>query len=148
MSLVCSASVFTGNLRRAIRAARDIRAGTVTAVGSNVVADSAVRLCAQDLPLAATGYFLASTTAGHVPNAGGSQGTLCLGGSVGRFNQQIGFTGNDGFFSITVDPHAVPQPSGAIAIMAGDTWRFQCWHRDVNPTVTSNFTDATEVTFQ
>lgn len=124
------------------------RPGTATAVGSAVLANGAVRLCAQDLPIAATGYFLCSRTPGHVVNAGGSQGTLCLGGTVGRFNQQIGFTANDGFFSITVDTTQVPQPTGFVGLLPGETWRFQCWYRDANPTVTSNFTDAMAVTFQ
>ncbi|MEM8710508.1 MAG: hypothetical protein AAGG01_06115 [Planctomycetota bacterium] len=124
------------------------KSGTTTAVGSRILSDSAVRLCAQDLPIASTGYFLCSRTQGFVPMAGGAQGTLCLGGAVGRFNQQIGFTAGDGFFSITVDATQIPQPNGFIPIMAGETWRFQCWYRDANPGITSNFTDATAVTFQ
>ncbi|MEZ6021015.1 MAG: hypothetical protein R3F17_13190 [Planctomycetota bacterium] len=34
------------------------------------------------------------------------------------------------------------------AVQPGDTWTFQCWYRDVNPTTTSNFTDALEVVFE
>ena len=30
----------------------------------------------------------------------------------------------------------------------GQTWNFQAWYRDANPTVTSNFTDAVGITFQ
>lgn len=124
------------------------RAGTIQAVGSVHIVDSAVRLAAQDLPNSSNGYFLASLTSGFVPNAGNSQGTLCLGGTVGRFNQQIQFSANDGFFSITVDPNAIPQPNGTVPLVAGQTWRFQCWYRDANPGSTSNFTNATAVTFQ
>jgi hypothetical protein len=29
----------------------------------------------------------------------------------------------------------------------GETWYFQAWHRDANPTLTSNFTDAVSITF-
>jgi hypothetical protein len=124
------------------------RPGTIQAVGSVHLADTAVRLVAQDLPNASNGYFLGSLTAGFVPNAGNSQGTLCLGGTVGRFNQQIQFSANDGFFSITVDTSAIPQPNGTVPLVAGQTWRFQCWYRDANPSSTSNFTNATAVTFQ
>jgi hypothetical protein len=124
------------------------RPATIQAVGSVHLSDSAVRLVAQDLPNASNGYFLASLNAGFVPNAGNSQGTLCLGGTIGRFNQQIQFSANDGFFSITVNPNAIPQPNGAVPLLAGQTWRFQCWYRDANPNSTSNFTNATAVTFQ
>ena len=40
---------------------------------------------ATELPPDAPGYFIASTTTGLVPNAGGGQGDLCLGGAIGRF---------------------------------------------------------------
>jgi hypothetical protein len=34
------------------------------------------------------------------------------------------------------------------SILAGETWNFQAWYRDLNPTNTSNFTDGLSVTFQ
>ena len=34
--------------------------------------------------------------------------------------------------------------SPPVAILPGQTWRFQCWHRDGN---SNNFTDAVAVTF-
>ncbi|MCP3996840.1 MAG: hypothetical protein GY722_17525 [bacterium] len=33
-------------------------------------------------------------------------------------------------------------------VLPGDTWTFQCWFRDHDPALTSNFTDAVSVTFQ
>jgi hypothetical protein len=53
-----------------------------------------------------------------------------------------------GAVSIPVDLTRVPQPSSFVAVQPGETWRFQLWFRDVNPNVTSNFTNAVAVTFQ
>ena len=33
-------------------------------------------------------------------------------------------------------------------VLAGDTFNFQCLFRDVNPTSTSNFSDAVSILFQ
>ena len=33
------------------------------------------------------------------------------------------------------------------AVAAGETWHFQGWFRDADPTATSNFTDAVAITF-
>ena len=38
---------------------------------------------------------------------------------------------------------------GAVAVVAGETWNFQGWHRDaVGGSATSNFTQGVSVTFQ
>ena len=47
-----------------------------------------------------------------------------------------------------INVNAIAQPSGTTPISPGETWHFQAWHRDANPTLTSNFTDAVAVTFQ
>ena len=47
-----------------------------------------------------------------------------------------------------IDLTAIPTPTGTTSAMAGDTWNFQCWHRDANPTATSNFTNGYRVVFQ
>ena len=39
-------------------------------------------------------------------------------------------------------------PQNPVSAQPGEAWYFQCWHRDANPTTTSNFTDAVSVTFQ
>ena len=41
----------------------------------------------------------------------------------------------------------MPTPVGAQAVLPGDTWHFQCWYRDANPGVTSNFSDGLSITF-
>ena len=81
-------------------------------------------------------------------NAGGSFGNLCLAGTPGRFQQQIQNSGAGGTFSIPVDLAAIPQPTGTIAVVAGDTYFFQAWFRDVQGgQAGSNFTDGFEITF-
>jgi hypothetical protein len=35
-----------------------------------------------------------------------------------------------------------------VAVLAGETWNFQAWYRDLNPTTTSNFTNAVSIAFQ
>lgn len=119
----------------------------VTALGSANVAANDLTLVGSDLPRNSFGYFIASQTQGHVMNAGGSQGTLCLGGSVGRFNAQVMSSGASGVISIDPDLNAFPQPTGLVSVSPGETWSFQAWYRDANPTVTSNFTDGVAVTF-
>ena len=114
------------------------------ATGSDVLADNALVLTASDLPLNAFGYFLNSQTEG-LAMPPGSQGTLCLGGQIGRFSDSILNSGSTGAFSLEVDLTALPGNPTASA-MIGDTWRFQAWFRDANPQQTSNLTDAIRLT--
>ena len=48
--------------------------------------------------------------------------------------------------TLELDLSAVPV-NPPVAVLAGDTWNFQCWYRDHVPQVTSNFTDAVGLTF-
>lgn len=107
-------------------------------VGLNTVADDMVYLSAYDMPLQQFGYFLTSQTQGFTMFPGGSDGNLCLGGQIKRFNELIQHTGETGRFSIQV-PLAFPP------ITAGSSWNFQAWHRDIGGS--TNFTDAETVTF-
>ncbi|MEM9801498.1 MAG: hypothetical protein AAGA20_14315 [Planctomycetota bacterium] len=103
-------------------------------------------LIVSSLPLNSTGFFLASRSPGDVPGAGGSQGTLCVGGSIGRFGTYN--SGSGGRAIQTLDPQAIAQPTGAVSALSGETWRFQSWHRDsVGGTATSNFSNAVAVPF-
>jgi hypothetical protein len=126
------------------------QSGLMSATGSNPVLANDVTLFASQIPHNSFGFFLASRTQGHVAGAGGSQGVLCLGGAIGRYVGlgQIRNSGTTGSFSLGIDLTTMPQPSGNVAVQPGETWNFQAWHRDANPTVTSNFTDALSVTFQ
>jgi hypothetical protein len=124
--------------------------GVIRAVGSASVAANDVTLEARALPNNAFGFFLTSLAQGFVANAGGSQGNLCLGGSIGRYvgPGQVQNTGMVGGFSLVLDLTQTPTPVGFVAIQAGETWNFQAWHRDaVGGVATSNFTDGLEVLF-
>jgi hypothetical protein len=125
--------------------------GEITATGSTMVSNNDVTLEASSLPNNSFGFFLCSRMQGMVPQPGGSQGVLCLGGSIGRYvgAGQIMNSGSTGSFSLVLDLNTIPQPAGAVAAVAGDVWNFTCWHRDnVGGTPTSNFTNAVEITFQ
>ncbi|MEZ6018152.1 MAG: hypothetical protein R3F49_23810 [Planctomycetota bacterium] len=127
--------------------------GACSATGSKVAADNLLSLHASQLPPSTFGFFLVSRDAGLVVHPGGSAGTLCLSGSIGRYvgPGQIQSSGANGSFSLPLDLTAVPTANGAAAVQAGDTWRFQAWFRDVTtsspPTSTSNFTSGLEITF-
>lgn len=142
-----------GNIGAAYCMANPNSTGSPSAIsgtGSTAVSDNQVELSVNGLPQDSFGYFLASMTAAFVPNAGGSQGNLCLGSNIGRFvgNVQVLNSGSSGTASLQVDLTMVPQPNGPVAVNAGDTWYFQLWHRDaVNGASTSNFSNGLEVLF-
>jgi len=124
--------------------------GRLVGRGSDVVADDDFHLEASALPNNAFGYFVTSRTQAFVQNPAGSAGNLCLGGSIGRFLQQIQNTGGAGGFTIQADLAAFPSPSGIpVAVATGETWSFQAWHRDAAAgAATSNFTVGLEVLFR
>jgi hypothetical protein len=123
--------------------------GRMIAAGSNTLVANDLTLVANWLPQSSFGYFLTSRTQTHVVGPGGSQGDLCVGGLVGRFvgPGQILSSGTAGSISLAIDLTQMPQPAGSVAAQPGETWNFQAWHRDANPTPTSNFTDAVSVLF-
>jgi hypothetical protein len=116
----------------------------ISAAGTTSMSANDLRLSAQQLPQNAFGFFLNSRTQAFVPNPAGSEGNLCLGGSVGRFNELIQNSGGGGRIAINVDLNAMPQPNGPVGANAGETWYFQAWHRDSTASggVTSNFSNA------
>ncbi|MCP3915677.1 MAG: hypothetical protein GY711_08990 [bacterium] len=116
--------------------------GLMAVSGSPAVADNNVALTATDLPSGQFGYFLAGRTQGFF-NPPGSSGILCLSGNIGRYNQVVNI-GQGPAFSIQIDVDAIPV-NPPTAAMAGETWNFQCWYRDLG---SSNFTDAVAVPFQ
>lgn len=124
---------------------------SMQAVGSELLVDNDVWLTASSLPTNAFGLFLASSTQGFIPTAGGSTGNLCLGGDIGRYigPGQIQSSGEGGSFSIPIDLTAVTQPTGPAGTSTGDTWNFQAWFRDSSPAgPTSNFTDGLSIQLQ
>ncbi|MCP3918430.1 MAG: hypothetical protein GY711_23035 [bacterium] len=121
--------------------------GRVDASGRPHAVFNRLTLAATELPPNQFGYFLVGSDAAAIPGAGGSQGVLCLSGTIGRFVTQVQSSGPDGAFDIAVDLTALPT-APLHAVVAGETWRFQAWYRDQNPNQTSNFTDAIAVTFE
>ena len=105
------------------------------------------RLRVESLPPNNFGYFLASLTQNYVPNVGGSQGALCVGGAVGRFG--IFQASDNGTSEYTLDTDQIPQPTGPVMSIGGQVWSFQCWHRDsLSGMATSNLTNGTTIRFR
>ncbi|MEZ6003709.1 MAG: LamG-like jellyroll fold domain-containing protein [Planctomycetota bacterium] len=124
--------------------------GGLRAIGSAVASANDLRLEAFDLPNNQPGMFLVGTQNGFTAHPGGSQGNLCLGGTLGRYNApfQYFFSGTTGAGSLVLDLTHTPTATGSTAIGAGQTWYFQCWYRDLIPGQTTNFTGALEIQFQ
>jgi len=106
-----------------------------------------LRLVAEDLPIFSTGYLIVADTAGFVAGPGGAAGNLCVIGA-GRYVNDVASAGTTGRLETTVFPWSLPQPTGTVSAMPGETWYFQYWHRDIQAgQPTSNFTNAVEVHF-
>ncbi len=124
---------------------------SMSATGSAVAAANSMTLMADGLPNNAFGFFLTSRTQGFIANPGGSQGNLCLSGSIGRYvgPGQIKNSGTTGSISLALNLTQQPTPTGFIAVQAGDTWNFTAWYRDaVGGAATSNFANGLSVAFQ
>lgn len=127
------------------------RSGELFAVGSPAVATNDLTLIATRLPVNALGYFVTGTARASVANPGGSQGVLCVGGTLGRFSApgQVQTAGAAGALALRIDLTRVPTATGNVAVLVGETRVFQAWHRDTaNGGATSNFTRGVELTFQ
>ncbi|MEM6674481.1 MAG: hypothetical protein AAF726_16665 [Planctomycetota bacterium] len=123
--------------------------GVIGAIGSTEVDLNCVRLIASDLPPFSAGFFIVSRTRGFIVGPGGSAGNLCVAGAIGRYASAIFVTGASGTATVPIDLGLTPTPTGPVPIAPGETWNFQCWHRDsVGGSTTSNFTDALEITFE
>lgn len=123
--------------------------GVIRASGSVIVFQQDLFLSVSGLPNNQFGIFLVAPQQDFVPgSAFGSDGNLCLGGPIGRFNlpNQIQGSGSAGQFNLTVDTQAIPTPTAFVPILQGQTWNFQAWFRDATP-AGSNFSDGVQVTF-
>lgn len=122
----------------------------LAATGSALRADDALTIYASGLPQQSAAYFLCSTTSGYVVQAGGSQGNLCLGGAIGRFVRagEVWNVGDQGRMHQVLGLGNLPSPTGPVSALAGETWHFQAWYRDANPSATSNFTGSWAVPLQ
>ena len=118
--------------------------GSIHATGSDLVFLNDVTLHATQLPLNQFGYFLVSQTQGFVQNPGGSDGNLCLGGTLGRYSASILNSGGAGQFSLQIDLTDMPKPVQDM-INAGESWSFTTWYRDTGQS--NNFTNGVEIDF-
>lgn len=124
--------------------------GVLEAFGSDARVANNITLRASALPPGVFSFALASRTQDFVPLVPGSQGALCLGGSIGRYvgPGQVRQVDGAGLASLQIDLDTIPQPTGAVSGVVGETWNFQVWYRDANPMPTSNFTDGVSVVMQ
>ncbi|MFT7678716.1 MAG: hypothetical protein ACI8QC_002713 [Planctomycetota bacterium] len=117
----------------------------LVATGSTVVADNGLRLVASSVPAGSLGYFLFSSFQGNLPGFGGSQGVLCLGAPLVRFVDDVLQADEAGLMTFEPDLAQLPQ---AVVIQPGESWSFQLWYRDQNPSSTSNTSNGLEISFQ
>ena len=123
---------------------------SLTASGSFEVVNNDTTLELTGLPLNQSVLFVNSRETILLANPGGSQGDLCIGSlALGRHVNDIRDSGATGTASLTLDLANVPTNLGRTAVLAGETWYWQAWYRDVDGggTPTSNFSSAISVTF-
>ena len=116
-------------------------------LGSPSILQNDLEVRCDALPGGAVGYFLTSTTTGQVVNPGNAVGTLCLGGSIGRYSSFAQAATPSGEMNLALDLDGLSQPTGPVAAMSGETWHFQCWYRDsIFGLPVSNFSLPVQVT--
>ncbi len=109
-----------------------------------------LELGATEMPANAFGFFLTSLVPDFVPNAGGSSGNLCLGGTIGRGVGGTIFTANlAGMATVPVSLDVIPTASGTpVSILPMEVRYFQTWHRDSSGgSPTSNFSNGVGISF-
>ncbi len=124
----------------------------MTAVGSDLASENRVTLRTEGLPANQFGIYVGSLTATAATPVAGSQGRICLGGAIGRYDggSQILYSGPASAFELRVDTAGLELPNGTVAAQPGQTWFFQAWFRDISPmgAPTSNFSDALALSFR
>lgn len=123
----------------------------LTATGSTGVVFADVTLEASRMPAGVLGLFVVSATTDFVVGPGGSQGNLCLGGFIGRYDRagELFVSDGSGEGDLALDFGPLESvPNQFVPILPGDTWHFQLWHRDsVGGTQTANFSNGLTIAF-
>lgn len=120
-------------------------AGTMTHTGSPSFTAGDLALVANDVPANQFLLFILSDTPDFSPGFSGSQGNLCVGGSIVRLNNFLQNSGAAGQATLPIPYGSLP-PGTVLEI--GETWYFQAWFRDtVGGVATSNTTGGLQVTF-
>lgn len=122
-------------------------AGRIDWMGSSSLAANDLTLVATDLPPHRFGIFAVGTAERAPVRPPGSDGNLCLGGTLGRFRGpgQILSSGAAGSFELDVDLTDLPLPGAGSVATPGTVLHFQGWFRDVTTGATSNLTDGIAV---
>lgn len=123
----------------------------LSAFGSTAIVFGDVTLTASQMPTSVLGMFVVSATSDFVVAPGGSQGNLCLGGIIGRYDRAgemfISDAAGEGELPLDLAPFE-HVPNQFLPIGPGDTWSFQLWHRDtVGGVQTSNFSNGLTLAF-
>ena len=121
--------------------------GRLRGIGSALVGSRQLVLQARDLPALVPALALVSRDTGLVVQPPGSEGPLCLGGTIGRMVEALAASDDSGRARFPVDLTWVPT-NPPTSILPGEVWRFQVWYRDWNPGPTSNFTEGLEALFR
>lgn len=127
--------------------------GAISVEGTPLIVANDFTMIGENLPVNVFGYFLFSQNQGILDPFGGGIGVLCLGAPIKRFNSALDGggvlnSGLDGVMSLSADLSGLPQ---GVVLQAGDTWNFQLWHREFDPSTgapTSNTTDGIQVMFR
>ncbi|MEO1697864.1 MAG: hypothetical protein AAFU73_11265 [Planctomycetota bacterium] len=92
--------------------------------------------------------LVAGSGFGLMPALGGGEGTLCLGGTLGRYNDQLAAADASGVVTFTINPANIPAGGSFFTAQPGVFYQFQVWHRDVGGAgATSNLTNAVTILF-
>jgi len=120
-------------------------AATLQASGSASISVGNLRLDMTGLPPSAFGMILIGSDRAFVERFAGSQGTLCVAGApVYRWLNRVVRANGTGTASLVTDLTDLPWGGPPLP---GETWNFQYWTRDANPSTTSNMSTAVAVTF-
>ena len=99
------------------------------------------------LPPSVFGILIVGTQQDVFPNVGGSNAVLCVGGSLGRYDNSIFTSSAQGTAAVQTDGGMIPSPGGSIPTMVGQNLFFQAWHRDTfSGQPTFNLTNAVAIT--
>lgn len=117
----------------------------LAAYGTHLAGAQPLRLVCEQLPPNKLALLLVGDgSATSAPPFG--VGTLCVSGNVARFDAQPVNSGATGVAPFDVDIRALPF-TPAIPVLAGQTWNFQVWHRDLASAGGANLSPAVAVTF-
>jgi hypothetical protein len=111
-----------------VAAPNSVGPGALTgSTGSTCVALNDLRVTCSGLPPSTNGLWFYGANAAQIPFGNGFR---CVSGTVFRLGppQMVSASGTTARF---IDLTAPPASSGAGAITAGSTWRFQFWYRNV-----------------